>query len=358
MLTSPGESPCRHDLQQRLQALPWAFPQTGQTGLHMRNVLLLPPLLLLQNVAVPICASPTASAWTGPALRVVRSSGGFPALALGANNASLAPTFWLNIVNNVHFDGEAATAEEIVRAREAGVRVLSVCLSTAWVDGMPDWLNFTAVNRSVGTQSTFSLIAEHHPTAVRMVCVVCCVVCDVRCALDSTMNIPLRIGAKQSLSTSTGREHRDQLAKAAAKRNTPERSSTSKSPPLAPRRVIPFTPPVVATAAPSSALQSREWSPPSSPSSRLVSTALTALAWPPPPHFAGSTSEAVNPKGTVARYSSVPACSSQRHEERAMWPWTIVSAAAPRTRCKKTHEIILSFFELFSYVCPEPVLVK
>jgi hypothetical protein len=110
---------------------------------------------------------PTADTWTGPTARVVRTAGGFPALTLGAGPP--VPTFWLNIVNNIAFGGEAAVAEEIIRAKQAGVNVLSICLSTAWVDGMPDWLNFSAVDGAAGTRSTFDLIAKHHPTAALIV---------------------------------------------------------------------------------------------------------------------------------------------------------------------------------------------
>lgn len=125
-------------------------------------------LLLLMSLAGG-SADPQQNSlvWTGPPARVVRTAGGFPALTIGAGPP--APTFWLNIVNNVNFGGEAAVAEEIIRAKQAGLNVLSICLSTAWVDGMPDWLNFSAVNGSAGTRSTFDLIAKHHPTAALIV---------------------------------------------------------------------------------------------------------------------------------------------------------------------------------------------
>ena len=142
--------------------------------LLLLSLLLLMTALVLGTAAV---ASPApvplrmqqqnSAMWTGPAARVVRTAGGFPSLTIGTGPP--VPTFWLNIVNNINFGGEAAVAEEIIRAKQAGLNVLSICLSTAWVDGMPDWLNFSAVNGSAGTRSTFDLIAEHHPTAALIV---------------------------------------------------------------------------------------------------------------------------------------------------------------------------------------------
>eukprot|EP01045_Picozoa_sp_COSAG04_P031697 COSAG04_NODE_5953_length_1448_cov_2.212009_1_plen_296_part_10 len=100
---------------------------------------------------------PPPHTWSGPTLKVAHTHPGrFPALTLGAA-AERLPPFWMNL-NNQGYPNNSAIAVQIVRAREAGLRLLAIQLS----DGL--------VVRQSGdiapaTQQIMHLIKLHHPTA-------------------------------------------------------------------------------------------------------------------------------------------------------------------------------------------------
>lgn len=96
----------------------------------------------------------TASNWTGPELQLHRTSpGGFPALQLMGTRPF--PPFWMNVNNQGREANLSAVEVQIVRARRAGLRLLSVVLS--------DGLDVPPVNQA--TQQIFDLVAQHHPNA-------------------------------------------------------------------------------------------------------------------------------------------------------------------------------------------------
>lgn len=114
----------------------------------------------LLQLLVAAAAAGSACSWTGPSLKLVQTGPGgqFPALELrgpGAGDAPrLIPPFWMNL-NNQGSPDVAAIVEQITRARDAGVPLLSVQLS--------DGQNVPPVSR--GTKQILSLIRQHHPTA-------------------------------------------------------------------------------------------------------------------------------------------------------------------------------------------------
>lgn len=87
-----------------------------------------PPLLVLAALAAVVGATAAASRspWTGPELQMVQTAGGgYPALRLDdAAVPPYFPPFWFNLNNQGNAD-LAAIATEIIRAREAGLKVLS-----------------------------------------------------------------------------------------------------------------------------------------------------------------------------------------------------------------------------------------
>jgi hypothetical protein len=119
--------------------------------------LLLPALLLLQLPAGTKAAVGGAS-WSGPRLQLQHTEpGGFPALRLGAAG-ELIPPFWLNL-NNQGYANISHVVVQIVRAREAGLKLLAVVLSDALV-----------VPPIAGpTKQIMDLVQKHHPAAKLLV---------------------------------------------------------------------------------------------------------------------------------------------------------------------------------------------
>ena len=91
-----------------------------------------PPSLVLAALAAVVgaAAATSRSPWTGPELQMVQTAGGgYPALRLDVGGSDAAvlpyfPPFWFNLNNQGNAD-LAAIATEIIRAREAGLKVLS-----------------------------------------------------------------------------------------------------------------------------------------------------------------------------------------------------------------------------------------
>lgn len=99
--------------------------------------------------------------WSGPALHVEHTKeGGFPALLLADDAAPSVPIppFWLNL-NNQGFANVSAITVQIIRAREAGLKLMTVVLSDALV--VPPVAD--------PTKQIMDLVALHHPAAKLLV---------------------------------------------------------------------------------------------------------------------------------------------------------------------------------------------
>lgn len=120
-------------------------------------------LFLLTPKATPIVsksATPLLSSWSwsGPTLTLKHTPiGGFPALQLD-NNTSPIPPFWLNLNNQGHANLSHVIVQ-IIRAREAGLKLLAVVLSDALV--VPPIAS--------ATQQIMDLVTQYHPTAKLLV---------------------------------------------------------------------------------------------------------------------------------------------------------------------------------------------
>ena len=101
---------------------------------------------------------PPPHSWSGPRLEVQHTSpGGFPSLQLEGVPAPFPP-FWLNVNNQGHANTSAIVVQ-IVRAREAGLKLLAVQLS----DGL------TVPPVAPATARIMDLIETHHPSAKLLV---------------------------------------------------------------------------------------------------------------------------------------------------------------------------------------------
>ena len=106
---------------------------------------------------------PPPHRWSGPRLEVQHtrsvstSSAGFPSLQL-EGVANPLPPFWLNLNNQGH-PNTSAIVVQIVRAREAGLKLLAIQLS----DGL------TVPPVAPATSRIMELIKAHHPTAKLLV---------------------------------------------------------------------------------------------------------------------------------------------------------------------------------------------
>ena len=126
-------------------------PSTSSPLLHITAVTVYCLLSLLGHHPVTSSDATTtaqqhttyATDWTGPRLRLQRSDrGDFPMLLLddsppgdsrrGKNSAEVLPAFWLNL-NNQGYPNISHVVVQIVRAREAGLKLLALVLSDALV---------------------------------------------------------------------------------------------------------------------------------------------------------------------------------------------------------------------------------
>jgi hypothetical protein len=117
---------------------------------------------LLAGGIAATCGLPAgATNWSGPALRLMHTGGGFPALELtrrrGGPTVTLPP-HWLNLNNQGSAD-VPAIVEQLTRARLVGMPLVCVVLS--------DSLMVPPV--SAGTRQLMELVQQHHPTAVVLV---------------------------------------------------------------------------------------------------------------------------------------------------------------------------------------------
>jgi hypothetical protein len=108
--------------------------------------------------SAPPLPPPPHGPWSGPRLVVQHTgAGGFPSLQLEGFINPLPP-FWLNL-NNQGNANTSAIAVQIVRAREAGLKLLAIQLS----DGL------TVPPVAPATSQIMDLIETHHPTAKLLV---------------------------------------------------------------------------------------------------------------------------------------------------------------------------------------------